>query len=206
TERAEYNAIRNDFRAQLRNRLLDPNDDAAASAVRGLKRQLEAAEAALEQRVVRAPSDGVVTDVNIDEGQQLKVGDAVMAVVDETAPGLELIAFMPGGDRPLIDVGMPLRLELLGFDYAYQDVVVESITDGIIGPAEARRILGAQLADTLPMDGGVVMIRASINATEFESDGVRYPYHDGMGGTAEVRTRDETILEMLVPALKEYSL
>ena len=43
-------------------------------------------------------------------------------------------------------------------------------------------------------------------AATFESDGVVYPYHDGMGGTAEVRTRDETILEMIIPALKELSL
>ena len=207
TQRAEYEAIRNDFRTQLRNRLLDPNDEAAASAVVALRRQLHAAEAALEQRVVRAPHDGVVTDIKVDPGQQIGVGDAVMAVVDDKAKGLEIIAFLPGGDRPLIEPGMPLRLELAGFDYAYQEVEVDTVTDGVIGPAEARRILGPQLADTLPMDGGgVIMVRATLPTTTFESDGKVYPYHDGMGGTAEVRTRDETILEMLIPALKELSL
>lgn|GEM_PF-1808782 len=207
TQRAEYEAIRNDFRTQLRNRLLDPNDEAAASAVVSLRRQLHAAEAALEQRVVRAPHDGVVTDIKVDPGQQIGVGDAVMAVVDDKAKGLEIIAFLPGGDRPLIEPGMALRLELAGFDYAYQEVEVDTVTDGVIGPAEARRILGPQLADTLPMDGGgVIMVRATLPTTTFESDGKVYPYHDGMGGTAEVRTRDETILEMLIPALKELSL
>lgn len=206
TQRAEYEAIRNDFRTQLRNRLLDPNDEAAASAVVALRRQLHAAEAVLEQRVVRAPHDGVVTDIKVDPGQQIGIGDAVMAVVDDTAKGLEIIAFLPGGDRPLIEPGMALRLELTGFDYAYQEVEVDTVTDGVIGPAEARRILGPQLADTLPMDGGgVIMVRASLPTTTFESDNKVYPYHDGMGGTAEVRTRDETILEMLIPALKELS-
>ncbi len=207
TQRAEYDAIRNDFRTQLRNRLLDPNDAAAASAVVSLRRQLYAAEAILEQRVVRAPHAGVVSDIRVDPGQQVGIGDAVMAVVDDQAPGLEIIAFLPGGDRPLIEAGMPLRLELQGFDYAYQDLEVATITDGIVGPAEARRILGAQLADTLPMDGGgVIMVRATLPTATFVSDGSVYPYHDGMGGTAEVRTREETILEMIVPALKEFSL
>jgi biotin carboxyl carrier protein len=203
TERAGYESTRDDFHAQLRTRLLDPTDEAAAQQVRTLKRQLEAAEAALEGRVIRAPHDGVVTDIGVALGQHVAPGDAVMAVVDHDAAGLELIAFLPGGDRPQIQPGMSLRLELQGFDYAWQDVVVGSISEGVIGPAEAKRILGPQLGDTLPIDRGVVMVRATLPSTTFESDGEVYPYHDGMGGVAEVRLRDETILEMIIPALKE---
>lgn len=202
-ERAEYESTRTDFHAQLRNRLLDPTDEAAAQQLRTLQRQLESAEAALEQRVVRAPTDGVVTDIGVEAGQHVDAGDAVMAIVDDRVAGLELVAFLPGGDRPQIEPGMPLRLELLGFDYAYQDVIVESITEGVVGPNEAKRMLGPQLADTLPLGGGVVMVRARLPTRTFVSDGTEYPYHDGMGGVAEVRMRDETILEMLVPALKE---
>jgi membrane fusion protein (multidrug efflux system) len=203
SERAEYDSTRSDFHAQLRNRLLDPTDEAAAQQVRTLQRQLESAEAALEQRVVRAPNDGIVTDIGVETGQHVDTGDAVMSVVDDRALGLELIAFLPGGDRPQIESGMSLRLELLGFDYAYQDVVVETISEGVVGPNEAKRMLGPQLADTLPIGGGVVMVRARLPTRTFVSDGTEYPYHDGMGGVAEVRMRDETILEMLVPALKE---
>ena len=95
-------------------------------------------------------------------------------------------------------------LELDGFDYAYQDLVVLSVSEGVVGPHEAQRLLGEQLADTLPMgNGGVVMVRAQLTSPTFESDGNVYPYHDGMGGKVEVRLRDETILEMLIPALKE---
>jgi membrane fusion protein (multidrug efflux system) len=203
TERAVFESTRDDFHAQLRTRLLDPTDEAAAQQVRTLKRQLEAAEAALEGRVIRAPHDGVVTDIGVALGQHVAPGDAVMAVVDHSAAGLELIAFLPGGDRPQIQPGMTLRLELQGFDYAWQDVAVGSISEGVIGPAEAKRILGPQLGDTLPIGGGVVMVRATLPSTTFESDGHEFPYHDGMGGVAEVRLRDETILEMIIPALKE---
>jgi membrane fusion protein (multidrug efflux system) len=202
-ERADYESTRDDFHAQLRNRLLDPTDEAAAQQLRALQRQLEAAEAALESRVIRAPHDGVVTDIGVAKGQHVAPGDAVMAVVDPKVGGLELVAFLPGGDRPQIEPGMSMRLELQGFDYAWQEVVVDSISDAVIGPNEAKRILGPQLADTLPIGGGVVMVRATLPSPTFESDGEIYPYHDGMGGVAEVRLRDETILEMLVPALKE---
>ena len=203
-ERANYDATRADFHTQLRNRLLDPTDEAAASQSQALRRQLDAAAAALEQRVLRAPRDGVVTDVGVDAGQHVDVGNAVMAVVDDSIGALELVAFLPGGDRPQIAPGMAMRLELDGFDYAYQDLVVLSVSEGVVGPHEAQRLLGEQLADTLPMgNGGVVMVRAQLTSPTFESDGNVYPYHDGMGGKVEVRLRDETILEMLIPALKE---
>jgi multidrug efflux pump subunit AcrA (membrane-fusion protein) len=203
TERAAFDSTRDDFHAQLRTRLLDPTDEAAAQQLRALRRQLDAAQAELEHRVIRAPHDGIVTDIAVDVGQHVAAGDVVLAVVDEDAPGLEVIAFLPGEDRPQIELGMNLRLELSGFDYAYQDLQVESVSEGVVGGNEAKRIVGPQLADTLPLGGGVVMVRATLPAPTFESDGQTYPYHDGMAGTAEVRLRDETILEMLVPALKE---
>jgi multidrug efflux pump subunit AcrA (membrane-fusion protein) len=203
-ERAAYDSTRADFHTQLRNRLLDPTDEAAAAQSQALRRQLDGAVAALEQRVLRAPRDGIVTDIGVDPGQHLDVGNAAMAVVDDSVGALEVVMFLPGGDRPQIDVGMPLRLELDGFEYAYQDLVVDTVTEGVVGPHEAKRMLGEQLADTLPMgSGGVVMVRAQLPSPTFESDGEIYPYHDGMGGHVEVRLRDETILEMLIPALKE---
>jgi membrane fusion protein (multidrug efflux system) len=202
-ERAQFDSARNDYDAQLRNRLLDPTDEAAAAQLRLLGRERDGALAALEQRVVRAPHDGIVTDIAATAGQHVDAGDVVMSVVDDSKAGLEVVAFLPGGDRPQIEIGMPLRLELLGFDYAWQDVVVDTITEGVIGPAEAKRLLGPQLADTVQMGGGVVMVKARLTGTKFVSGGVEYPYHDGMGGTAEVRMRDETILEMLIPGFEE---
>ncbi|MBK8237470.1 MAG: HlyD family efflux transporter periplasmic adaptor subunit [Deltaproteobacteria bacterium] len=203
-ERATYDATLQDFDTQLRARLRDPSDETAATQLTSLRRALEAARAGLEGRVVRAPHDGIVADVAVTPGQHIDSGDGVLAVIDRNAPGLELVVFLPGGDRPQLQPGMPLRLELGGFDYAYQDLQVGPISEGVIGAEEARRILGPQHADTLPLGGSVVMVRASLPATTFESDGERYPYHDGMGGTAEVRLRDETLIELLIPALKEF--
>ncbi|MBX7084203.1 MAG: HlyD family efflux transporter periplasmic adaptor subunit [Nannocystaceae bacterium] len=202
-ERASWASTRADYETQLRARLADPTDEAAGAQLTALRRALEASVAALETRVIRAPHDGVVTDIAVTPGQHVAGGDAVLAVVDRNAPGLELVAFLPGGDRPQLQPGMALRLELGGFDYAWQDLAVGTISEGVVGAEEARRILGPQHADTLPLGGSVVMVRATLPSTTFESDGETYPYHDGMGGTAEVRLRDETLLELLVPALKE---
>lgn len=203
TERASFDATRDDFHSQLRERLLDPAAEAPAQQVRALKRQLDAAEGTLEQRVVRAPHDGIVTDIHVQPGQHVNPGDVVMALVDERDPGLEVIAFLPGADRPQLQPGMPMRLSLSGFEYAYQDVIVEEISEGVVGPAEAGRMLGPQLADTLPIGGGVVMVRAHLPAPTFVSDDQVYPFHDGMDGEVDVRLDAETVLEMLVPALEE---
>lgn len=203
TERASYDAMRDDFNSQLRERLLDPSAEAPAQQVRSLRRQLDAAKGTLEQRVVRAPHDGIVTDVHVQPGQHVNSGDVVMAVVDERDPGLEVVAFLPGADRPQLQPGMSMRLSLSGFEYAYQEVIVEEISEGVVGPAEAKRMLGTQLGDTVLIGGGVVMVRGRLPAATFVSDDQVYPFHDGMDGEVDVRLDAETILEMLVPALEE---
>ena len=96
-----------------------------------------------------------------------------------------------------------MRLELSNFKYAYQTAEVTSISDGVIGPAEAKRMLGPQLADTLPVQGSVVVVKGRLPSKTFTSDDKEYEYHDGMGGTAEIALKNETILEMMLPALKE---
>lgn len=202
-ENADFLGTRKEFHDQLRNRLLDPTDDVAASQLRSLRRQLEGSAARVEQRIIRAPHDGIVSDVAVDVGQHVAPGDIVMAVVEPDQGDIEVIAFVPGGDRPQLEVGMDIKLELSGFNYAYQDATVNAISEGVLGPAEAAKMLGPQLAGAFPIEGPVVMVRATLPTKTFESDGEVYPYHDGMGGVAQIRLRDETILEMIVPALKE---
>ena len=84
-----------------------------------------------------------------------------------------------------------------------QDLVVEDVSEEVIGPLEVRRYLGQELADALVMQGGAkVLVTARVDASTFTSDGVSYGYYDGLTGLAEVRVRRQSILATLIPALR----
>lgn len=201
-EKAELDRVKEDLDAQLRARMLDPGDVATRQAVSSLRAQWQRARARLEERTVRAPRAGTVVDIRARESQHVSPGELIAALVDDD-PQLSVIAFLPGADRPKLHPGMSLRMELAGYRYAYQDLVIDKVSDEIIGPAEARRYLGPRLADGIPVVGSVVIVEAKLPARHFEAHGERYPYYDGMLGRAEIRTRDRRIIVALIPPLEE---
>jgi membrane fusion protein (multidrug efflux system) len=190
-----------EFDAQLRNHLLDPSDLAADSALRTLRLQLDQARGALDDRVIRADRDGVIADVRVRPGQRVEPGNVVTSIVDGSAE-LSLIALLPGSDRPQLEPGMSLRLELVGYRYSYQTVTIDSVSTDIMGPAEARRVLGVEVSEALSLPPSVVLVRARIPDREFVVDGERFRYHDGMLGRAQIRVREERIIFTLIPELR----
>ena len=76
------------------------------------------------------------------------------------------------------------------------------VGDEVIGPTEVRRFLGPTLADSLALTGPVLLVEAQLPAPTFVVDDERYRYHEGMPVVAEVRVESESLLEMLVPALR----
>lgn len=202
-QRAAVERIERDFETQLRNHMFDPGDQAADSALRSLRQALDQARTALDERTIVATAAGVVSDLRLRPGQHLEPGDIAASIVDGTA-GLEVIALLPGEDRPQLAPGMTIRLELTGYRYAYQSIVIESTSSDIIAPAEARRVIGAEVAEGMRLGGPVVIARGRIPNPSFEADGRTFTYHDGMLGTAEVQIRDERILFALVPGMRRF--
>ena len=113
-----------------------------------------------------------------------------------------MIALLPGEYRPQLKPGMELRMELQGYRYAYQHLTVADVGSEVVGPAEARRYLGDEIADAATLGGPVVLVTARLPSLTFEAEGRTRRYHDGMWGKAEVRVRSEPILVALIPALK----
>jgi membrane fusion protein (multidrug efflux system) len=200
-QRAALDRAERAFASQLRNHLLDPSDPVADSALRQLRQARDAARAALEERVVRAPAAATIADLRVHAGQHVEPGH-IIATIGEGAGGLEVVALLPGEDRPQLGPGMTVRLELSGYRYAYQSFVIDSVSSDVIGPSEARRVLGAEVADSLDLVGPVVLVRGRLPEHVFDADGRTFSYHDGMLGIAEVRVREERILFGLVPGLK----
>lgn len=200
-ESAELAHLDQEFELALIRYMRDRSDQAARSSLSSLRAQKDLAAARLDQRVVRATRAGVVSDVRARQGQHLSVGELVLSIVGDDAP-VSLIAVLPGQYRPQLRVGMPLRFEVDGYRYQYQELTVESISDDVVGPAEVRRYLGPDLADVVPLNGPLVLVRARLPGRTFVADDQRYTFFDGLPGHADVRLRSVPIIMALIPALR----
>ncbi len=200
-EAAELERIEREIELQLIDRLRNPADLAAERSLISLRAQRELAQARVAEREVRAPAAGVVSDLRIRPGQLVQPGQVLVSLVGEGGEP-RVLALLPGEHRPLLKPGMPLRLELQGYPYLYQQLTVEEVGDEVVGPAEAKRYLGEDIADAVPLEGPVVLVTARLPSLTFEFERRQRRYHDGMWAQAEVRVRSERILVALVPALR----
>lgn len=194
--------LQREFDDRLRARMLAPDDENAMSSVLAVRGRLDVAQGELAQREVRAPHAGMVGELRIRPGQHVNTGDIVASVLRETDEAT-VLAFLPGQDRPQLQEGMRMRLEVGGYRYAYQELEIEWVGDEVIGPVEARRYLDPQVADSLEIVGPVVPVRARLGRPSFEADGERFSFHDGMLGTVEVAVRTESAIVTLFPFLKQ---
>jgi membrane fusion protein (multidrug efflux system) len=201
-EAAEFARVQKEQDGLVLRLLRDPSDQAARTALTTIQAQLDLARARVAERVVVAPRDGVVTDVRVRAGQALQPGDALMTMSTEATTG-RILVMIPAEYRPLLRAGTPLRLELNGFRFAYQDLRVDSVGDEAVGPTEVKRYLGPDDADTVSVQGPVVLVQATLPTMAFSAKGETFQYYDGMIGSARVRLRTESILSAIVPGVRD---
>lgn len=200
-EAAELARIEREIELQLINRLRDPSDTAAERSLLSLRAERELARSRVAERELRAPAAGAVEDVRVRPGQPVAPGQ-VLVTLGGPDGERTVIALLPGEYRPQLKPGMELRMELQGYRYAYQNLTVADVGSEVVGPAEARRYLGDEIADAATLGGAVVLVTARLPSLTFEAEGRTRRYHDGMWGKAEVKVRSEPILVALIPALK----
>lgn len=201
-QRATVDRLDRELETALRNHMLDPGDAVADSSLRALRLQLAQARTGLDERAIRATTPGAISDLRVRPGQHVEPGDVAASIVDGRG-GLDVIALLPGEDRPQLAPGMALRLELTGYRYAYQKLVIDSVSPDVLAPAEAKRVLGTEVADGLQLSGPVVVVHGRLSRTEFDDvDGRTFAYHDGMIGTAEVEVRTERIIFAVIPGMR----
>lgn len=100
-----------------------------------------------------------------------------------------LVAVVPARYRAELRPALPLRFEL-----SAQPLAVTSVGARIIGPAEARRTLGADGASLWPSPEAAVRIEAALPAGD--------QYGDGVVGRVRVRLGRERVIFALIPALR----
>lgn len=193
--------IQREFDLQLIRVLRDPSDEGARQTLTSLRAERELALARQQARTLRAPQAGVVSGLRIRPGQYVSPGESVVSIVGDGVT-VSLVALLPGGYRPTLEPGRPLRVELDGFPHEYHTFTIESVGDQIVGPGEVRRFLGPEISDALQLNGPMVVVRARIPSPTFKSKGRTFNYFDGMIARADARVRQERILVALVPGLK----
>jgi multidrug resistance efflux pump len=200
-ETASLERIQREFDLQLIRVLRDPSDESARETLTSLRAERELAISRQEARTLRAPTTGVVSDLRIRPGQYVAPGDGVVSVIGDNV-AVSLVALLPGGYRPTLEPGRPLRVELDGFQNEYREFTIDSVGDQIVGPTEVRRFLGPEIADALELQGPMVLVRARLPSPTFTSKGKTFNYFDGMLARADARVRQDRILVALVPGLK----
>lgn len=200
-DEAELERLSREYDLQLVKVLDDPTDQAARARLTEIRSAREQARSQVDERLIKAPVDGVVSDVRIQPGKLIEAGMTVLSLVPDDAR-FEIIAVLPGNYRPRLKPGMQLRLQMLGYAHSYSEVLIDTIGDQVVGPAEIRRFLPTELADTLPIQGPVVLVTATLDSPTFEAEGKSYEYFDGMQGVAEARIQSKSILVTLLPGLE----
>ncbi len=200
-ETASLDRIQREFELQLIRVLRDPSDESARQTLTSLRAEREQAVVRQQARTLRAPQAGVVSDLRIRPGQYVTPGEGVVSVLGDNVT-VSMVALLPGGYRPTLEPGRPLRVELDGFPHEYQTFTIESVGDQIVGPGEVRRFLGPEIADALQLNGPMVLVRARLPSPTFTSKGRTFNFFDGMLARADARVRKESILVALVPGLK----
>ncbi|HWN44772.1 MAG TPA: GAF domain-containing protein [Thermoanaerobaculia bacterium] len=200
-ENAELQRIEREWDLQLIERLRDLSAPGPSQALIALQAERDLARARVEERVVRAPRAGLVSDVRSRPNQHVGSGDILLSLTGAASLPM-LTAVLPGEHRPLLRARMPLILELRGYGHAPQRLAITAVAEEVVDPDEARRLLGPEVATAVSLNGPVVLVEARFPEAAFEADGKRYELHDGMWGTAEVRVRSEPLLAALVPGLR----
>jgi multidrug efflux pump subunit AcrA (membrane-fusion protein) len=201
-EAAEASALERELADQIVVLLRNPGDRAAREAVLALRTKRDVAANALERSVLRAPIDGMVSDLRVRPGQPVDAGAPLLALQGESQAA-RVTALLPGPQRPRLHAGMPLRLHLHGFERNSLELTIDAVDAQVLGPAEALRALGTELNGAFEVQGPLVLVHARFAADSFESRGVRYQLHHGMTARAEVAVQREPLLYAWLPGLEE---
>lgn len=202
-EVAELSAATKQFESQLAKLLLRPDDAVSREALVELRARRDLAQERRDRRVLRAPHAGVVGDVRVSAGQLVDPGLRMIELQGPASAGT-VIALLPGRYRPMLRAGDTLRFAADGFHELTHELVVSRVGQQIVGPAEAARFVGRDLADAFSIEGPVVLVQANLPATSFALDGQRYDFSSGLFGKAEAVVRNEPIAYAFVPSLKQW--
>jgi hypothetical protein len=152
---------------------------------------------------LRAPHDGVLSELMVRAGQRVEASELVATVTDESA-GYEIVALLPGTYAPQYARGIAIALEIQGYGRLPEKVSATEVGHEVISRPEGLRILNIDPATAGALSPTLVAIRARLAGMTFNHDDRTFRYRDGIVGTATARIGSQSLVLTLVPALKRF--
>ncbi|HKP60216.1 MAG TPA: HlyD family efflux transporter periplasmic adaptor subunit [Polyangiales bacterium] len=202
SESAELRSVERELDDQLVLLMRNPEDRGARQELLALRSRRELAETAIERSVLRATRDGKIADLRVRAGQLIEAGTPLLALQAEPH-GAEITALLPGPDRPRLKPGMPLSLRVDGFERTHLQLQIDRVDEQVLGPREALRVVGTELAGSFEVQGPIVLVHARLASPELNAQGTNYRLHHGMLARAEVAVDREPLLFAWLPGLRE---
>lgn len=165
------------------------------------RRDLASLVAERSARELRSPIDGVVVAGRIRVGDVLEPGKPVLELAPQTRYCFE--AAVAGGEIGQLKVGMPVKIRFDAYDYQKYGALTGTVT--YLSP-DSREINADQqdedskAARNLPV---AFVVRIEMNSSEVGRGDLRGPVKLGLGGTAEIITESESLLNILIKRIRK---
>lgn len=201
-ERAQLERLEHEFNLQLARTLRDPADQLARQSLTTLRVDRDLARSRLADLSLRALRAGVIEDIAVRPGQALSPGDQIVTIGGQDRV-CTVWALLPGRYRPELEQDADVRFNVHGYRYAQARAKLTAVGAHVLGPREIGRYLGNEAVGALELQGPTVIAKAQLSDCNFSSDAHTFRFHQGMGGSAEVRLRSQPLWAVLIPGLRK---
>jgi len=151
---------------------------------------------------VRAPKDGVVSDLHVTPGKPVQLGNHIFTIYDENSMP-HFTAIMPSADHSRLRRGMELQVALEGYQMR-DTAIINYVSPVIMSADEIRATLGPERVGLKQLEGSYVLVTAALPSRKFETERGSYFYRPGAPGKADVRIDSKRLLMTLLPTLGDW--
>ncbi|MFP2895548.1 biotin/lipoyl-containing protein [Corallococcus sp. 4LFB] len=145
-----------------------------------------------------APLSAMVGRVTVTKGAEVEAGQPVASLLNREAVLPSLYVVFPGEYRPELAPGMTLEYQLPGMPVPFETVI-----EKVEGPEVSLRYAKAQLPGRDVFGQGAVLVRAHVPSRNYERDGKKRVYQDGMKGRARVKLGTQRLIVAWFPGLRD---
>jgi membrane fusion protein (multidrug efflux system) len=150
-EHEEVARLDRELELELLTFLQTPSDPRSRSRIITLRAARVAADARLQERLVRAPQAGTVTSLWVKAGQRVIGGERVASLTPDSGVTYTLLAVLPGSSLSQVKVGQTLRFNPDGLARSYHEHRVIWTATEAVGPAQVARFFGPERGDAFAL-------------------------------------------------------
>ncbi len=186
--------------------LFDPNDEQVRKSLAGALAGSRRAQEAVEQRIVKAPREGVITELPVTIGHPVQFGDQIAKISDTDAIP-ELHAYLPGNDIAQLQAAKEVQIELQGYQRGRDIGAIDYVARTAVGGALVKHELGTAYESAVTLADGATYteVKAKLKKSTFEYHGKQWNYTGGMQAKVEVKLESKRFLSKLLPDLSHLA-